>query len=324
MEKRGLKDFEIGEEFIGFCIIRKKELRHKQNGEPYLSLELGDRSGRLRGTVWQKAETYFEMFKVGEIIKVKGKVQSYMDTRQLRIEKIRAAKPEEISLEKLVPTSKKDVASLKEKFKAHMESIENPYLQELLQSLFPDEETLDKYLETPSGKLWHHNYLYGTLEQIVCMLDLTEVMEVHYPALQTDLLKSGIILRYLGGLTSFRYRGFIDYSTSGRLVGSAVNGYQQVRTAIRETEEFPTELETQLLHLLLSREIKDGENSPVKPMTLEAIVLNLIEETDIQTNAALRIIENDRLPDSRWTRYNNLFDRFIYVPQKPDDDEDEE
>ena len=72
-------------------------------------------------------------------------------------------------------------------------------------------------------------------------------------------------------------------------------------------------LKIQLLHLLLSHEGSYEKGAAVLPMTLEAIVLSSLIQLDIQTDAAKRIIKNDIQPDSNWTKYNNLFNRFLYV-----------
>ena len=320
----GLKERKVGDTFTGFCVIRKKELKHKQNGEPYLILEVGDRSGRLRAKVWKNANSLYEDLKVGTLIKIQGKIQTFMDTREIHIQRLRLArKEEEVELEQLVPKSKKDVEALKEMFRAHLGTIENDYLKQLLGKLFPDDSSIDEYLKTPSGKLWHHNYLYGLLEHIVCMLDLSGLMKVHYPRLQIDLLKTAVILHNLGKKIEYGYEGFIDYSTEGRLIGQVVLGFQLIQEAIRDIPDFPQELRLQLLHCILSHRGGNEYGFPVVPMTLEAIVLHQIDELDIKANAFLRIIESDRLPDSKWTRFNNLLNRFIYIGDEPDDHENQ-
>jgi len=322
---RGLKEMKVGDTFTGFCVIRKKELKHKQNGEPYLILEVGDRSGRLRGKLWKNAQSYYDSLKVGALIKIQGKIQTFLDTKEIHIQRLRLArKDEEIELEHIVPKSKKDIEALKEAFREHVKTIRNDYLIQLLEKLFPDEDSLEEYLKTPSGKLWHHNYLYGLLEHIVCMLDLSEVMKNHYSRLQSDLLKTAIILHNFGKKIEYGYEGFIDYSTEGRLIGHVVLGFQLIQEAIRDIPDFPEELRIQLLHIILSHQGGNEQGSPVMPMTLEAIVLHQMDELDIKTNAFLRIMESDRLPDSKWTRFNNLLNRFIYIGDEPDDQENQE
>ncbi len=320
MGKDGLKSFDVGESFTGFCIVRKTELKYKHDGKAYLSLDLGDKSGRMPAKIWRGAEEYYGNLKAGQLVKIKGKIQNYMERKELHVERIRiATKEEEAKIEEMVPVSQKDVKLLKEKFSKHLQAIENEYLQELLQIILPDDDALESYLKMPSGKLWHHNYLYGSLEHLVCLLDLSDVLIDHYPAIQKDLFKSAIILHNIGNDREHDYYGFIDYTTEGRLIGHVVLGYQLVQSAIDRIENFPENLRLQLLHLILSHEGNREKTSAVMPMTLEGILLNLLDEVDVRANAATRIIKYDRVPESEWTRYNNLFERFIYVGNEAGD-----
>lgn len=316
MQNRGIKEMNIGEDFTGFCIVRKKELKQKKNGELYLKLEIGDQSGRLSGKVWQEAREIYDSVKVGQIIKIMGTVQSYKNSREIHIHRLRAARRQElVRREELLPKSDKDIAKLKQLFMDHFHSIQQEYLSCLLRQTFKDEVVLDKYLSMPSGKLWHHNYLYGNLEHMVCLLDLVETMSDHYPDIKKELLKTAIILRNLGNMLQFSTEGFIDYTTMGRLLGLPTLAFQKLKQEIDSISEFPAELKIQLVHLILSQESQVEKTASVLPMTIEAIVLNQLIQLDILTNAAQRIIRNDRLPDSNWTKYNNLLQRFIYVGQ---------
>lgn len=313
MKSAGLKQVDEGQTFQGYCIIRKLELKQKQDGDPYLVMEVGDRTGRLTGVVWNHAQELYQNLHIGQILKIRGKLRRFHDRKQLQIEKIRVAREGEIQPEDLLPRSEKAIKPLYQRFLNHYHSIEDEYLSQLLQAVFPEEKSLQLFLKLPSGKLWHHNYLYGMLEHLVVLLDLTEPLLQHYPALNADLLKTGIILYALGTEQTFQKDGFIDYSDRGRLWGRALLGVLQVEQKIREIEHFPEELKNQIIHLMVSQSGRDATDASVKPMTREAIALQKLIELDTTLNAVERIIRHDRLQHTSWTRYNNLLDRFIYV-----------
>jgi 3'-5' exoribonuclease len=325
MKTKGLKNLKIGQDFIGFCIIRKREMRYKQNGEPYLSLELGDKSGRLKAKIWKNAEQHYQRYKSGQIIKIQGKIKTFQENKEVHIDKIRPILKEDgIKIEDLLPKCDRDIPSLMTKFQEHKNNINNQYLNLLFEKLFPDTVDLDSYLKSPTGKLWHHNYLYGVLEHTVCLLDLSQTLFEHYPMIDLDLLKSAIILQYLGNPIEFGTDGFIEYSVEGRLFGHVAISYDLANKTINEIPDFPADLRQKLLHLILSREGTQENGSPVLPMTLEGIIMNGLIQVDVKTNAALRIIRNDQLPDSEWTKFNNLFNRFLYVGKKPEHDQTSE
>ncbi|NIU00645.1 MAG: HD domain-containing protein [Nitrosopumilaceae archaeon] len=316
--KMGIKSSPIGKSFIGFCVVRKKEIKYKQNGKPYLVLELGDHSGRLKARLWEKPLQYAESTHVGTIVKIKAVPQVYQDRRDLKIEKLReVTNNDPIELTDLLPQSTKDIDGLKEQFYKHYNSIHNFHLNQLLSLLFKDKEFTRNYFLAPAGKLWHHNYLSGLLEHVVAMLELADPIKNHYPDLDIDLLKTGIICHNMGKVHEYTLNGFIDISDEGRLLGYVTMGYEIISKKIEEITDFPPELRKRLLHLILSHQGDTPKGAPVVPMTVEAIVLEHLIQLDARTNALFRIKENDAVPDSNWTKYIQLLDRFIYVGQKP-------
>lgn len=324
-EKPGIKNIPIGKPFVGFCVLRNKELKYKQSGEPYLVLELGDRSGRLKAKIWEKPLEYEQAFRVGNIVKIKAVVQAFQDMKEVKIQKIRAATGEDkIRLKDLLPASQKEPEQLKQNLYEHIHSIENRYLKKLLSSLFDDKEFEEAFCMSPAGKLWHHNYLSGLLEHVVTMLEIGQLLKTHYPQLDLELLKCGIICHNAGKVKEYSLEGFIDFSDQGRLIGYSAMGFEMVSRKIELIEDFPAELRARLLHLILSCQNESRENESVVPMTLEAIVLRYLILLDANTNALCRIQENDALPGSKWTKYIPLLDRFVYVGEKPQQDKSQD
>lgn len=320
MENKGLKELQIGEEFAGYCIIRKKELKRKKNGDFFLKLELGDRSGRLSGKIWHDAKEYYNELKVGQVIKMKGTIQTYRGNKEIQIHQFRPVQEtEEKIVNKLIPRSSRDIQVIKQQFLQHLDSITNKYFRMLFRQIFRTDSDLEKFLSRPSGKLWHHNYLYGNLEHLVCLLDMSDTIAVHYPSIKKELLKTAIIVRHLGNTLEFHTAGFIDYTTLGRLLGHSILSLQRLLPEIDSIPDFPEELKIQLFHLILSQENQPEKTASVLPMTVEAIILNQLIQLDVLTNAAHRIIQNDLMPDSRWTKFNNLLQRFLYVPVDKED-----
>jgi len=314
MEVRGLKNCPVGEVFHGFCIIRKKELKYKKDGSPYIKMELGDSTGRLAGKIWSKVQERWTSLKAGQVVKVRGKICLLGQYKQISIDQIYPQSDKDNFIRKnLLPVSQKNIAELREKFGTHKDSIVNDHLTNLLSDIFSEPHFLETYLQMPSGKLWHHHYLYGTLEHVVCLLDLSDVMARHYPLLNLDLLKAGIFLRFLGKLDEFEQNGFINYSCEGRLLGGALLSVHRLNSYIQSQENFPAELKLQLTHLLISNEPGAHEISPVQPMTREAIVLKNLIHLDCEANAVERIIQNDSVEKSDWTNFNTLLSRYIYT-----------
>ncbi len=314
---QGIKYVQPGKVFKTHCIVRRMEIRYKQNGEPYLFLELGDRSGRLPARVWDRPFQIAESLAVGKIVLFEGLVQVFQQRRELRPNSI-APIPSNASviLEDLLPVSSRELTSLKGSFREHGTSLKDPFLLRLWEGLTGNTSLLEAFEMAPAGKLWHHNHLHGLLEHTVNMLDVADVLSKQYPLIDTDLLKCGIFCRNLGRAHQYQLEGFVDYSDEGRLLGSKPAALELVESELRRITGFGRERRLQLLHLIVFDEGKAqaGEESlMVLPMTLEAILLNQLLMLDAYADALCRISQKDTLPNSNWTKFITLLNRYIFV-----------
>jgi len=309
-----IKDLKPGDKFVAFFILRKKEIRTKFNSdEIYLSLELGDASQRIRGTVWEKPQEVYEVVEPGDIMKVKATAIHFKDKLHLNIEKIRKAEEgDDFDIKELVPVVDKDRDALLAHLDELIASVENPHLKELLNLVFTDSEIREQFKNAPGGKLWHHNYLGGLLEHTLSVTGIAERVGQMYPDIKRDLLLAAGLLHDIGKILSYTYKTLIDFTDDGRLVGHIVIGAQMVKDKIREIKDFPKDLEMELTHLILSHQGKLEHASPVVPMTLEGLILYYADEIDSNANAYQRITKREKEPGRKWSSYVSLINRFLY------------
>ena len=309
-----IKDLNPGDKFISFFILRKKEIRTKFNSdEIYLSLELGDASQRIRGTVWEKPQEAYEAIESGDIMKVKATAIHFKDKLHLNIEKIRKAEESDgFDRKELVPVVDKDRDALLSHLDELIASVENSYLKELLKLVFTDSEIRQQFKDAPGGKLWHHNYLGGLLEHTLSVTDIADRVGQMYPNIKRDLIIAAGLLHDIGKISSYSYKTLIDFTDDGRLVGHIVIGAQMVKDKIRKIKGFPKELEMELTHLILSHQGKLEHASPVVPMTLEGLILYYADEIDSNANAYQRITKREKEPGRKWSSYVSLINRYLY------------
>ncbi len=318
-----ITDLKPGDHLIAFSVVRKLELRTKQNGQPYLMLELGDRTGRITAMLWDDAQSVSEKIAEGSIVKVKGTVSSYKDRLQLTLDRIRGALPEDhVDPTTFIPRGKQDSEALMTHLKETISEIQNVALRRLLDVFFGDADRLNRFCDAPGGKLWHHAYIGGLLEHTMALVEICKTMSTLYPDVHKDLLITGALLHDIGKLDEYGFEsGYIDFTEEGRLWGHISIGAQHVRDAIEELEKsqagFPDELKKQVIHLILSHQGKLEHGSPVLPMTLEAMILFYADEMDSKANALAHIMERDGGQGKTWSRFIQLLDRFIYL-RRPD------
>jgi len=309
-----IHDLQLGDQVLSFFVLRKKELKVKKDGEPFLSVELGDKSGRIRGTAWENAQTYYSTVEVGNIVKLKGVVASFRDENYINIERLRKVLPEDnVDASQFIQRSSQDSRILSLRLFSVIDGLSHPAVKKLLHLIFDDINFKNKFIQAPAAKHWHQNYLGGLLEHTLQVVDICEKVLKNYENVQRDILISGALLHDVGKVVELSTDGFIDYSVKGRLLGHTVIGYQFVASKIDQINDLPEHIGTQILHLILSHHGIKEQGAPVVPMTLEAIILHAADYLDSQASAFMRIIQNEKEPGKKWSKYVNLIDRYIYL-----------
>ena len=308
-----LRELVEGERFMGFYLLRSKHLepfRDPSKGY-YLSLVLGDRSGQLLGRVWENAEEAAEEILQGEVLKIDGEIENYLGRLKARIFRVRPAKPNEYDLRDMLPTSPKDPAEMLASLDDHMGKITNPHLAGLVDHFFGDSEFRDHFSQAPAAKQIHHAYLHGLLEHTLEALQLAEKLIELFPALNADLLRTGVLLHDIGKVKEYTWETDINFTDPGRLVGHIVLADEMLSQALQSLPDFPSDLGLQLRHMLLAHHGRLRWGSPRRPHTLEAIALHQIENMSAQINRFQTLLEK-RPAEETWTDYDRLLGRQLY------------
>ncbi len=315
MSKKLIKDLKPGEEVKSIFFTQRKELRKTKAGDPYLALELSDRTGTLEAKIWDQVSKYKDRFSEKEFVVVTGRTGLYRDQLQLEIENIRRVREDEVDLGDFVRSTDADAIELEGALRLIASGIRNPHLAKLLESFLDDERFLDDLRRAPAAKNYHHPYLGGLLEHTVSVTSMCERVCELYPSVEKDLLITAAILHDVGKIKELDYQKSIDYSDEGRFLGHLVLGDEMVRERVRNMENFPAELEMRLRHAILSHHGELEWGSPKQPMTLEALILHHVDNMDAKINSFIEITEHRAESNGKWTDMRNLFRRPLYIPK---------
>jgi 3'-5' exoribonuclease len=307
-----VKDLKPGLEVTEFFVLRKKELK-EYDGQRFLKLELGDRSGRIDAVIWENLDQLYDQAKVGEIVKVKGWVSTYKEMAQLKVDRIRKAKEEEIDWTDFLPAVEKGANLLVDDFKSIVQTIKNPYLKRVLELIIEDSFWMERFKRAPGGKLWHHAKIGGLLEHTLKVVFICEKAAEMYDLVDRDLLITGALVHDIGKVSSYSAGGFFDYTDEGRLLGHIVSGDELIDRKLQKISDFPQDLALKLKHLILSHQGQLELASPVLPQTIEAIILHYADEMDAQADAFSHIIRTQKIKGKRWSDWVHLINRFIYL-----------
>lgn len=311
MEKIFIRDLVSNQTVSTTFLVKSKELRGKKTGGQFALITLGDKSGDIVGQWWDNFEDTIETFDRDDIVFVRGLVNSYRNHLQISIHRMRLCQAHEIDLAHYFPTTKYDVDEMFAELLAIIHDFQNPYLRQLLQLIFADENTVRKFKKAPAAKTMHHPYLGGLLEHTLSLVKLCRKVGEHYDGLDIDLLRTGAVLHDFGKIDELSYERGFGYTNDGQMIGHLVMEAIMVSDQIRQIPGFPEELRRHLLHLLLAHHGKLEYGSPKLPVTPEALMLAYLDDLDSKIEAMQRLIAEPHAAGD-WSRISPMFERPIY------------
>jgi 3'-5' exoribonuclease len=291
-----------------FFLVHEKEIRNTREGQPYLRLELGDRSGTIEARMWDQFEIAARDVNRDDFVKVQARVEIYRNKPQLSLHQLRLAKPEEVELADFLPHTAADVEKLYAQLLEFAASIKNPWLKKLVTTIISDPAVATRYKRAPAAKVMHHAYLGGLIEHVVSLCGLAKQVVVHYPELDLDLLLTAAILHDVGKLDELCYDRAIAYTTEGQLLGHIVMEFEAVSKAIDAIEGFPAALKTVVQHILISHHGQYEFGSPKLPMIREAMVFHYLDDLDSKL-AAVRAALAGASGEDEWSSYSAALGR---------------
>jgi|YNPMSStandDraft_1061717.scaffolds.fasta_scaffold05892_2 3'-5' exoribonuclease len=324
LNQKSIKDLQNKDTIDHYFLLKRIELKQKKDGSNYLSLEFSDKTGSISGNYWEGFDEFLKKAYTGAIVKVKGSVELFNDRLQLKIES--ATFPENnktITINDFLPSSSRDPEEMKKEFWRRVKKIQNEWLRNLIQKIFTPEK-FERFSFAPAGKLFHHNYIGGLLEHTLEVIEICDLMcdisdkSNFQPPINRDLLITGAILHDVGKIEELTYETVFDYTDKGRLIGHIVIAANWVYGVCSQIPYFPEELQSLVLHLILSHQGKLENASPVEPKTLEAIILYYADELSAKTNAYRQIIQGGSELNSNWTKFHNLINSPLFVSKNPE------
>ncbi len=301
-------------------LVKAKTLAMAKNGKPYLTLRLMDRTGEIEGRVWDDADHIATLFAKDDFISVRGKASVYLGKMQLIVQQLARVEEDKVKLADFLPVSRFPIPELQQKLQDKVATIRQPHFKKLMELFLADSRFLERYSSAPAAKSMHHVYLGGLLEHSLAVSDLVDDVCSRYPDLNRDLLLLGAFLHDVGKVAELSYARSFDYTDAGKLLGHIMLGVEMVDEKIRQIDSFPPTDAVLLKHLLLSHHGQYEYGSPKRPKTLEAIVLNFLDDLDSKINGVQSHIDSHASADSAWTPYHRLYDRYFYTGESGEEE----
>jgi 3'-5' exoribonuclease len=309
------RDLRPGTKLRSTFLATDTTVRTDSRGTPYLSLKLADKTGSVDARMWRLPRELLNGLDGPEYVYVEGNTHEYRGMLQVKVEHLKVLRKAEVEEEDYLPATEENRESLANELIAVGQSFEDAYLKELFNGMVADEELWDAFCTAPAAKSMHHARVGGLLEHSVQCLRLARTLTEIYPV-NRDLLLFGAIFHDVGKTQELSWEGgSFAYTTPGRLQGHVILGDRIVAAHASAIPSFPQELALQLSHLMLSHQGELEYGSPEQPKTLEALLVNLLDNLDARTAMFLESTRNVAL--GGWSHHENPLQRALYVPDEP-------
>lgn len=293
-------------------LVRDKTLGMAKNGKPYLTLKLMDRTGEVEGRIWDRVDELAALFERDDFLHVAGKASTYLGKMQLVIQDLARIDDHAVDLADFLPVASRPVDDMISELRERVAGCTDPHVRALLQAFVDDPVFLSAYSRAPAAKAMHHVYLGGLLEHSLAVATLADDICRRYPGLNRDLLLAGALLHDIGKISELRYVRSFEYTDVGKLIGHIVIGVEMIEEKLRTLTDFPVELAVLLKHLLLSHHGQYEFGSPKRPKTLEAVILNFLDDLDSKINGVRMHLDKGVDSGSLWTHYHRFYDRYFF------------
>lgn len=301
-------------------LVKDKIMAMAKNGKPYMNLRFMDKSGDVDAKIWDNVDELDKQFGKDDFVQIRGKASIYMNKMQVVVAEIRKVAENEVNLADFLPESPRPRDEMREELQQVVADLTNPYLRLLMEAFLSDARFMELYTTAPAAKAMHHVYLGGLLEHSLALVKLVHSIIPLYEGIHQDLLVVGALLHDVGKIHEMSFERAFDYTDAGKLIGHITIGVELVEERIRQIEGFPRELSMLLKHMLLSHHGQYEYGSPKRPKTIEATILNYLDDMDSKINGIRSHIAKENASVSRWTAHHRLYDRYFFKSNGMDEE----
>lgn len=317
---RDIKSLPGGDTFASVVLLRRVTTRTAKNGNPFLSVEVGDKTGSFQLNIFGDNPAYelFAGLKEGGVLRLEARVEFFQDRLSPRLLRAEAIGAEQLAgsplLESLVESSPEDPAALWEEFQQHIAAIRHAELRATVQAVF--DEIGEQFRTAPAAVAMHHAYRHGLLEHTTHMARAARALLPLYPEVDADLAMAGILVHDTGKVIEYQGELVTTKSRKGLLQGHVVLGYQLVRKAGIKAKLNPDLLE-RLEHIVLSHQGELEWGAAVMAATPEAVFVAKVDDLDAKMGMVQRLLRQANDGDQFSDRHPGLNTQLLLSrPQK--------
>jgi 3'-5' exoribonuclease len=260
-----------GDRIDAVFAVRARELRTSRTGEPYLWLELTDRTGSIEALRFCPGPAD-DLVPAGSVARVAGIVTAWRGRRRLKIDRLEPASAWDPS--SLVPASVVDVDETLARFDRLMDRVRDAGLAALLRSVFGEPGVMVALASHPQSADGARAHIGGLIEHCVAVAEASRAMARAHALAEPDLVVAAALLHDIGRLDEISVDSGVRITQRGRLLGHGPLGAQRIAEAAERCGLDQTTAD-RLAHVALHHH--DG---PDAAATIEGVIVASADAAD--------------------------------------------
>ncbi|MBA3849988.1 MAG: phosphohydrolase [Opitutus sp.] len=281
--------------FASVLLVRRVTAKTAKNGNPFLTVELGDKTGSFAQNVFGDSAAYelFSNLREGAVVRIEARAGYYNNTLSPKLLAAEPISADQLAgsavLANLVESAPEDADLLWKEFQEHIASLRHPELRATVQAVFDD--IGEQFCVAPAAVSMHHAYRHGLLEHTVHMARAARALLPLYAEVDADLAMAGVLVHDAGKVIEYQGDLVTTRSRRGLLQGHVVLGYQLVRKAGMKCR-LASDLLERLEHIVLSHQGELEWGAAVIAATPEAVFVAKVDDLDAKMGMVQRLLRH--------------------------------
>ena len=277
-----VKDFTEGERIDTNLLISSIVRGTTNSGSPYLTMVLQDSSKAIDAKLWDVKPELEKQLEVGKVYDFDLEVIKYKNNLQEKVLRVLPVPQSEIDMEDFVFKSPVSKDALRSSIQEGINLIENTKIAQIVSAAL--NYYASDFYDYPAAAKIHHNFIGGLATHTSGMIRVAAALCSIYPSLNRDYLIAGVIIHDLGKIEELSSPVVTEYTREGKLLGHISIMDARLLQIGKEIGLEDSEELLLLRHMVLSHHGQFEYGSPVRPETMEAEILNLIDNIDARIN----------------------------------------
>jgi 3'-5' exoribonuclease len=150
MDLKKINELQANDKIDGFFLVKSAEMKTSSNNKKYMDFTLADKTGEMNAKLWEVEEGDEEKYSSNMLIKVRGTVNQWQTTLQLKIEKLRGTVPsDDVKIEDFVATAPLEADFMYTEIFKFINSMKSEDIKNVTASIL--EEVRDKLMHYPAA-----------------------------------------------------------------------------------------------------------------------------------------------------------------------------